>query len=113
MKKVFVISLIVFGLSKIGICQDPLNSVYTVPSEEKMYKNTIWREMNLKEKINTPFFSKDRQISGILVEAMKSGLLQGYKPDITLPATKHEEDGILSGLERMSKDEFLEAISLK
>ena len=113
MKKVFVISLIVLGLSKIGICQDPLNSVYTVPSEEKMYKNTIWREMNLKEKINTPFFSKDRQISGILVEAMKSGLLQGYKPDITLPATKHEEDGILSGLERMSKDEFLEAISLK
>ena len=113
MKKLLVVSFVVLGFTKLGFGQDPLNSVYTVPEEEKMYKNTIWREMNLKEKINTPYFSKDRQITGILVEAIKAGELQAYKPDNTLPATVHEDDGLLVGLERMSKDEFLEKISLE
>lgn len=74
------------------------HSVYPIPYAHQMYKRTVWRRMDLKEKQNRPFFSTSNEITRIIIEAVKDGLIYPYEDD--------------SLNKRMSKEQFLENLKL-
>jgi gliding motility associated protien GldN len=73
-------------------------SVHPIPYANQMYKKTVWRRMDLKEKQNMPFFSTANEISRIIVDAVKDGLIYPYVDD--------------SLNKRMSKEQFLENLTI-
>ncbi|QKG54340.1 gliding motility protein GldN [Hymenobacter sp. BRD67] len=46
-----------------------------------MFRKTIWRAIDLREKQNRPMFSDGKEISKVIMEAVKRGELQAYKND--------------------------------
>jgi gliding motility associated protien GldN len=75
------------------------DSVYPVNEAYKMYKRTVWRRMDMEEKRNMPFFSRNGELPTIIIDAVKSGLLFPYTTD--------------SVNTRMSKETFLERLKLE
>ena len=70
------------------IKHNPL-SLYPVPRERIMFKSTIWRRIDMKEKQNQPLFSREREISTIIIQAVKNNLLTPYTNDsVTTPMKK-------------------------
>jgi hypothetical protein len=57
------------------------NSARPIPESDIMYKVTNWRRMDLREKINQPFFSKNNEITKYLIDGFRAGLLKAYKND--------------------------------
>ncbi|SES77723.1 type IX secretion system ring subunit PorN/GldN [Hymenobacter actinosclerus] len=72
-----------------------------IPNSDIMFRKTIWRAIDLREKQNKPMFSEGREISGIIMDAVKRGELQAYTND-SLTTT-------LSAAEMMSKMSYQEA----
>lgn len=70
------------------------DSVYPVNEAYKMFKKTVWRRIDLEEKQNAPFFSRNGELSTIIIDAVKAGLLFPYTND--------------SVSTRMSKETFLQ-----
>lgn len=48
---------------------------------DQMYRKTVWRKMDMREKQNKPFFSSGRELSKILIDAVKQGKLTPYTSD--------------------------------
>jgi len=57
------------------------NSARPIDEADIMYKVTNWRRMDLREKINQPFFSKNNEITRFLIDGYRAGLLKAYKND--------------------------------
>ncbi|MEQ9423383.1 MAG: gliding motility protein GldN [Cyclobacteriaceae bacterium] len=74
------------------------NSVRPVHESKKMFKKILWWRMDLKEKQNLPFFSRNGEITKLIIEAVKSDLLIPYVDD--------------SLNKRMSKEVFLENLKI-
>ncbi|MBU2914775.1 MULTISPECIES: gliding motility protein GldN [Reichenbachiella] len=109
MKKIcYVLSLVVFIVTSNVefVCAQENGStgynpdaIRPVHESYKMYKKTVWRRMDLEEKQNAPFFSRNGELSTIIIEAVKAGLLFPYTND--------------SVNTRMSKETFLENLKLE
>jgi hypothetical protein len=56
-------------------------SVHPIDPQNVLYRITNWRRMDLKEKINQPFFSKNTEITKFLMDGVKSGVLTAYTND--------------------------------
>lgn len=52
-----------------------------VPENYSLFKKTVWRRMDLKEKQNKPFNSTNGEISRLLIQAVNEGLLRPYGSD--------------------------------
>ncbi|MCZ6692643.1 MAG: gliding motility protein GldN [Bacteroidetes bacterium] len=76
------------------------NSIRPIHENDIMYKKRVWRRMDLKEKQNKGFFSVGNEITKIIIEAVKRGLLYPYDP-------KNDSLNI-----RFTKEQFLERIRL-
>ena len=63
-----------------------------------MWKKTLWRRVDLKEKQNIPFFARNREISKIIIEAVERGVLIPYNSDSVNDSNV------------MSREEFVENI---
>ncbi|UXP33759.1 gliding motility protein GldN [Reichenbachiella agarivorans] len=108
MKKIcYVLSLIVIVVASSmrvsaqeragnGYNSDALRPVH---ESYKMFKKTVWRRIDLEEKQNLPFFSRNGELSTIIINAVKAGLLFPYTND--------------SVNTRMSKETFLENLKLE
>ena len=101
MKKfVFLFSVAVGFLSTSSFAQETINegfnpnSVYRIYDDDIMFKKRVWRRMDLREKQNKPFFAMGNEISKIIIDAAKAGILPIYKND--------------SCTARYTKEEFLE-----
>ncbi|MDE0471903.1 MAG: gliding motility protein GldN [Ekhidna sp.] len=46
-----------------------------------MFRKTVWRRMDMNEKQNRPFFSKNGEIPRLLIEAVNEGLITPYRSD--------------------------------
>jgi gliding motility associated protien GldN len=57
------------------------NSVRPVHESDIMWKRTVWRRMDLNEKQNKPFFATNAEITRVIINAVKAGLLQPYAND--------------------------------
>ena len=67
------------------------DSVRPIDESNIMWKQRLWRRMDLNEKQNQPFFSKGNEITKYLMEWVQSGVLQPYKTDsLKTKITKEE-----------------------
>ncbi|MEP1034445.1 gliding motility protein GldN [Ekhidna sp.] len=76
--------VIVFALAVSGgYAQEELAPLVKPEVEESqvMFKKTVWRRMDMKEKQNRPFFSLNGEVSRLLIEAVDEGLLTPYRSD--------------------------------
>ncbi|MDG2341543.1 MAG: gliding motility protein GldN [Cytophagales bacterium] len=69
-----------------------------------MWNRTLWRRIDMKEKMNKPFLSNNREISKIIIDAVENGTLIAYNPD------KENYD---SATVPMTNDIFLEKVLQK
>lgn len=56
-------------------------AVRPIPVSDQMFRKTIWRAIDLREKQNKPMFSDGKEISKVIIEAVNRGELQAYKND--------------------------------
>lgn len=69
-------------------------TVRPIPNSDIMYKKSVWRKIELKEKQNRPMFSSGREITKIIIEAAKRGELTPYFTDSltrVMPLAKFKE----------------------
>ncbi|WP_210518162.1 type IX secretion system ring subunit PorN/GldN [Hymenobacter terricola] len=52
-----------------------------IPPSDQMFRKSIWRQVDLREKQNKPMFSEGKEISRVILDAVKRGELQAYKND--------------------------------
>ncbi len=74
------------------------HSVRPVQEPHIMYKKTLWYRMSLKEKQNKPLFAKNNELSRLIIEAAKLGIIRPY-----------ENDSLQT---RKSNERFLEALKI-
>ncbi|RZJ95285.1 MAG: gliding motility protein GldN [Hymenobacter sp.] len=71
----------------VGRAQEQATSTATtgairqIPASDQMFRKTIWRAIDLREKQNRPMFSDGKEISRIIIDAVNRGELQAYKND--------------------------------
>lgn len=66
-------------------------SARPIPESDILFKKTVWRKIDLREKQNKPMFSENREITKIIINAVKSGELTAYKTDsVNTPLTREE-----------------------
>ncbi|MEQ9302750.1 MAG: gliding motility protein GldN, partial [Marinoscillum sp.] len=82
MKKLGYVIVFILSLS-FGYAQEELAPLVKPEVEEAqvMFRKTIWRRMDMKEKQNRPFFSLNGEVSRLLIEAVDEGLLTPYRSD--------------------------------
>ena len=52
-----------------------------IPLSDQMFRKSIWRAIDLREKQNKPMFSEGKEISRVILDAVKRGEIQAYKND--------------------------------
>lgn len=52
-----------------------------IPNSDIMFSKTIWRAVDLREKQNKPMFSEGKEISKVILDAVKRGEIQAYRND--------------------------------
>ncbi|WP_035565945.1 gliding motility protein GldN [Hymenobacter sp. IS2118] len=62
-----------------------------IPPSDQMFRKSIWRQVDLREKQNKPMFSEGKEITRVILEAVKRGELQAYKND-SLTSTFNSEE---------------------
>ncbi len=70
-------------VTNIGFSQEELAPLVKpeVDETQVMFEKSIWRRMDMEEKQNKPFFSKNGEISKLLIQAVDEGLLTPYRSD--------------------------------
>jgi hypothetical protein len=74
-------------ISQLAVAQEKSNnylnplSLRPIHDANVMYKTTLWRRIDLKEKQNQPLFSKGSEITKHLIDAVKAGLIVAYSND--------------------------------
>jgi gliding motility associated protien GldN len=74
------------------------NSVRPVHESHIMYQKSLWHRISLKQKQNRPFFAAGNEITGLIIEAVKLGIIRPYQND--------------SLQTRMSQEDFLSNIQI-
>lgn len=82
MKKLGYVIVFILSLT-FGYAQEELAPLVKPEVEEAqvMFRKTVWRRMDMKEKQNRPFFSLNGEVSRLLIEAVDEGLLTPYRSD--------------------------------
>ncbi|AIZ62966.1 gliding motility associated protein GldN [Hymenobacter sp. DG25B] len=52
-----------------------------IPNSDIMFRKTIWRAIDLREKQNKPMFSQGNEITKVIMDAVRRGELQAYRND--------------------------------
>jgi gliding motility associated protien GldN len=56
-------------------------AIRQIPVSDQMFRKTITRAIDLREKQNRPMYSDGKEISRVIIDAVKRGELQAYKND--------------------------------
>lgn len=56
-------------------------SIKPIRYADIMYKRTIWKRIDLREKNNEPLFAQANEITRIIIDAIKAGVLRPFKND--------------------------------
>jgi gliding motility associated protien GldN len=81
------------------------NSINPIALYEQHYKVRLWRSVDLAEKQNKGFFSKNGEISKLLMDAIISGeLVDVYMTDSL--TTKMSKDDFMKGLEQQQSQDY-------
>jgi gliding motility associated protien GldN len=74
------------------------NSARPVHESHIMYQKSVWHRISLKQKQNRPFFAAGNEITGLIIDAVKLGIVRPYQND--------------SLQTRMSQEDFLSNIQI-
>jgi gliding motility associated protien GldN len=66
---------------EIGSEEYDYKALRPIRNSDKMYQNTLWWRMDLREKQNEPFFASENEITKIIIEAVKAGVLRPFEND--------------------------------
>ena len=77
--------------------QNP-HSLNPIPDYEVMYKNALWFRVDMRQKINAPFFANGHEFWRVIIDAVRTGKILPYKND--------------SLTERLDKEVFLKNIQM-
>lgn len=67
------------------------NSINPIPEPNILFRKRVWREIYLKERKNKPFFSREKEITKLIIEGVKEGALTPYTDEkLTTPMTKEQ-----------------------
>ena len=69
-----------------------------------MWKRTLWRRVDLKEKQNKPFFAMNRELSKIIISAVERGVLIPYRSDSVNDANVMSRDDFLINIQQENLD---------
>lgn len=78
------------------------NSVRPVHESHIMYQKSIWHRISLKQKQNRPFFASGNEITGLIIEAVKLGIIRPYQNDSL--QTRMSQEEFLSNIQIPSED---------
>ena len=62
-----------------------------IPTSDQMFRKSIWRAIDLREKQNKPMFSEGQEITRVIMDAVRRGELVAYKGDSLTSTYKPEE----------------------
>lgn len=72
-------------------------SLRPIPATHQLFRKSIWRAVDLREKQNKPLYAEGHEISRIIIEAVKRGELQAYQDDaLTATLTKQQVSANMS-----------------
>ncbi|GAB4330612.1 MAG: hypothetical protein OHK0038_05000 [Flammeovirgaceae bacterium] len=109
-----VIALLALGLGS-AFAQETdengysFNSIRPIRNADIMFKKTIWYRLDLKEKQNSPFASKNLELTKVIIDAVKAGVLRPYKNDslnARMPLQEFLENLKIPGAEETGDDIF-------
>lgn len=60
--------------------------------QDVMYKKRVIRRVDLREKINRPFFTQDKRITEVILDAFLSGKIKGYRNDSLWKGTEIDKE---------------------
>lgn len=52
-----------------------------VEESQIMFQRMVWRRMDLLEKQNKPFFSRNSEVPRLILQAVEEGLIKPYRTD--------------------------------
>ena len=58
-----------------------INSLRPIHEDDQLWRRTVWVRMDCKEKQNKPFFAKNNEITKVVIEAVKAGILRPFLND--------------------------------
>jgi gliding motility associated protien GldN len=85
--KLFSTLFLILSLSTLSSAQENLNSgfndlsVRPIHSSDIMFKKRVWRRVDLREVQNSSFFSSGRELTKLILDAAKKGIIQPYEAD--------------------------------
>ncbi|MGI4870758.1 MAG: gliding motility protein GldN [Janthinobacterium lividum] len=85
--KVLPFAVAALGMATVSHAQEQAaatttsNTIRPIPTSDQMYRKRLTRAIDLREKQNRPMYSEGKQISKIIIDAVKRGELQPYKND--------------------------------
>jgi len=78
------------------------NSVRPVHESHIMYQKSVWHRVSLKQKQNRPFFAAGNEITGLIIDAVKLGIVRPYQNDSL--QTRMSQEDFLSNIQIPSED---------
>ncbi len=78
------------------------NSVRPVHESHIMYQKSLWHRVSLKQKQNRPFFATGNEITGLIIDAVKLGIIRPYQNDSL--QTRMSQEDFLSNIQIPSDD---------
>jgi gliding motility associated protien GldN len=85
--KFFAALFLVLSMSVCSFAQENINSGYNdlsvrpIHSSDIMFKKRVWRRIDLREVQNSSFFSSGRELTRLILDAAKKGIIQPYEAD--------------------------------
>jgi len=73
-------------------------SIKPIPESHIMYQKMMWRMIDLREKQNQPFFAQNREVTQIIIDAVKSGKVKAWKNDSLAEGTEITKKAFLEKL---------------
>lgn len=83
-------------------------SVNAIRKDDQMFRKSLWFRIDLREKQNVPFFADGNEITRLLIDAVRMGLIRPFKNDsLTTRMTLDEFEANLR-VPREEDDDFLD-----
>jgi len=87
MKKIILVFFILTFYNSFAYAQEQdvfghnPKSLRPIHADDQAFKNTIWYRIDLSQEANQPMFAKDLEITKIIVDAVKAGILRPFQND--------------------------------